>query len=105
MFQIPKDTFQQTDEKTCEQSYQSDDNDDADVQSDSTEQFGGFLDNIGRMLEDEPLDEESQKRSRKLALRTKLRGYKKKTEILKSLNVKKLASDTKRKKMKFQSHV
>ena len=55
------------------------------------------------MLEDEPLDEEQLKRSRKIALRTKLRGYKKKADNLKSLNVKKMASDVKRKKAKFQS--
>ena len=55
------------------------------------------------MLDDEPLDEEAQKRSRKLALRTKLRGFKKKTENLKSLNIKKLTSDSKRKQMKFKS--
>ena len=45
------------------------------------EQFEGFLDNIGRMLEEEPLDEEGLKKSRKIALRTKLRGFKKKTEM------------------------
>ena len=69
------------------------------------EQFGGFLDNIGQMLEDEPLDNEGLKRSKKLALRSKLRTFKKKTDQLKSLNIKKITSDTKRKKLKFQSQI
>ena len=87
----------------CEQSSQSGAIDNDDDQTELTDQFEGFLDNIGRMLDDEPLDEEAQKRSRKLALRTKLRGFKKKTENLKSLNIKKLTSDSKRKQMKFKS--
>ena len=53
------------------------------------------------MLEEEPLDEEGQKKSRKLALRSKLRGYKRKTEQLKSLNIKKMHTDGKRKKIKL----
>jgi len=44
------------------------------------DQFGGFLDNIGKMLDDEPLNEEGVKRSKKMALRTKLRTYKNKTD-------------------------
>lgn len=65
------------------------------------DQFEGFLDNIGRMLEEDPLDEEGLKKSRKIALRSKLRGFKRKTEQLKSLNIKKLHTDGKRKKMKL----
>lgn len=69
------------DNKTNERSYLSDhEDDDSEEESEMMEQFGGFLDNIGKMLEDEPLDEEGVKRSKKLALRTKLRTYKKKTE-------------------------
>ena len=91
------------DNKTCERSYPSDHEDDNsdEEESEMMEQFGGFLDNIGKMLEDEPLDEEGVKRSKKLALRSKLRTYKKKTDQLKSLNIKKMTSDPKRKKLKF----
>lgn len=57
------------------------------------------------MLEDDPLDDEGVKRSKKLALKSKLRAYKKKTESLKSLNMKKMMSDCKRKKLKNQSYI
>ena len=80
--------------------YDHDDDDD-----ECLEQFGGFLDNIGKMLEDEPLDEEAQKKSRKIALRTKLRSYKKKTDAMKSLNIKKIVSNQKRQKAKFASQI
>lgn len=54
--------------------------DDSEEEPDMLDQFGGFLDNIGQMLEEDPLDEDGIKRSKKLALRSKLRGFKKKTE-------------------------
>lgn len=103
MLRNNKDSSRATEEKTAEQSCSSEEFDNDDAQSEGTAMFEGFLDNIGKMLDDEPLDEEAQKRSRKLALRSKLRAYKKKNDQLKSLNVKKLATDSKRKKAKFQS--
>ena len=43
------------------------------------------------MLEEEPLNEDGQRRSRALALRAKLRGLNKKVEQGRQLNVKKMS--------------
>ena len=63
-----------------------------------------FLENIEKALEDEPLSNSAQKRSNKIALRHRLRTFKK-TDNKKSLNIKKLSQHTKRNNNKFKNQI